>query len=371
MARGVRGRARAPRRARPIPDPRNRIGTWNGQRPESDPAEGIRATPLSSAPPQRTDEPSASGRDDEIPAVLWDILPGFSEWENAEVASAMIKNRPYSWWVENADQYRFAEQIELHYGIFEADGYWCRMPSASDRIHRPPPGYVGVYTRQLQYGLRFPLDVFVRDLLIHYNISLCQLTPTSIRRVMTYLWVCKFFKYVPNLHCFRKLHRLVPNIQSGHGSHGSGWYRIESRPPFLTMWPNDSSDKDWRGQWIWVRAPTDPGHPCVFSAPRYLAEPDPEMGSLGPPADNGPDPNLNQQNIFGKLPNRGGSGRMQHIPETWLPDTHYVFQENMLAAVGLSRKFKDGKLLRLGPRLLTTSFSSLALLFYAVPTYLS
>ncbi|XP_021768364.1 nexilin-like [Chenopodium quinoa] len=55
--------------------------------------------------------------------------------------------------------------------------FWCRMPYSDERIHRPPPGYIGVYTRQLQYGLRLPLHYFVTFVLNGYNNLLCQLNP--------------------------------------------------------------------------------------------------------------------------------------------------------------------------------------------------
>ncbi|XP_021723688.1 uncharacterized protein LOC110691060 [Chenopodium quinoa] len=105
------------------------------------------------------------------------------------------------------------------------------------------------------------------------------------------------------------------------------------------MWPNDSSDKDWRGQWIWVRVPADPEHPHFFGAPRYLSRPDPNMQDLGPEdPDAARHPSYEQMSFFGKQKNPGGTGRMKFIPTRWLLDNHYVFQEKMLAVVGLSRK---------------------------------
>ncbi|XP_021714642.1 uncharacterized abhydrolase domain-containing protein DDB_G0269086-like [Chenopodium quinoa] len=66
------------------------------------------------------------------------------------------------------------------------------------------------------------------------------------------------------------------------------------------------------------------------------------MRSLGPPdADGQRDLHILQATIFGKRENPGGTGRMKFVLETWLPDSHYAFQEHMLAAVGLSRKFRD------------------------------
>ena len=115
-----------------------------------------------------------------------------------------------------------------------------------------PPGYIGVYTRQLQFGLQFPLHSFVVEVLNGYNISLCQLTLASIRRVMTFLWVCLFYGFEPSIHVFRKLHKPMPNQQSNE-HHGAGWWRIETQRGYLTTWPNDTLDKDWQGQWIWIR----------------------------------------------------------------------------------------------------------------------
>lgn len=149
MAR-LRGR-RTGRRGQ-LRDPRDRADVWNGERVEEDPERGIPAVPLNAAGPQQGAEAGAAEQEGDLPPVLWD-------------------NTPYHWWIRHAEAYRFAKQIELHYGILEEDGYWCRMPSPTDIIHRPPPGYVGVYTRQLQYGIRFPLDPFVRDILIKYRIS--------------------------------------------------------------------------------------------------------------------------------------------------------------------------------------------------------
>ncbi|XP_021774236.1 uncharacterized protein LOC110738169 [Chenopodium quinoa] len=54
-------------------------------------------------------------------------------------------------------------------------------------------------------------------------------------------------------------------------------------------------------------------------------------------------PNYEQIHFFGKQDNPGGTGRMKYIPTRCLPDTHYAFQEKMLAVVGLNRKFR-GKL---------------------------
>lgn len=218
----------------------------------------------------------------------------------------------------------------------EEDGYWCRIPSIEDRCHRPPPGYIGVYTRQLQYGLRFPPHAFVVKLLNEYNISLAQLTHVSIWRIMTYLWVHLFYGLEPSVHCFRCTHKLMPNTHSNKW-HGPSWWQIEDERGFLSTYPNDTSDKDWRGQWIWIRAPSDEDHPNYFGGPWCLRKPDPKMFNIT-------DANHKQMELFGQSHMPRAIGRMANKPTIWLPCCHYIFQEKILVVVGLNRRYQGGKI---------------------------
>ncbi|XP_021747124.1 uncharacterized protein LOC110712973 [Chenopodium quinoa] len=66
------------------------------------------------------------------------------------------------------------------------------------------------------------------------------------------------------------------------------------------------------------------------------------MQDLGPEdPDVARHPSYEQMSFFGKQNNPEGIGRMRFIPARWLPDNHYVFQEKMLAVVGLIRKYRD------------------------------
>lgn len=156
---------------------------------------------------------------------------------------------------------------------------------------------------------------------------------------MTFVWVAIFYGFDPSIHVFRRLHNLVMNKQS-NADHGPGWWRIESKKGILTTWPNDTSDKDWRGQWIWVRAPYAAAHPNYFGGPRYLSKPDKNMSAIGSADLSSAE--LELLNLFDKLPT-GKRGRELYMPKNWLPCYHYIFQEKILAAVGLSRKYQREK----------------------------
>ena len=64
-------------------------------------------------------------------------------------------------WLERAVAKKYAAAAEIIYGIEESDGYWVRLPRDNEYIIEPPMNdghtYIGLYVRQLEYGLRFPL----------------------------------------------------------------------------------------------------------------------------------------------------------------------------------------------------------------------
>ena len=224
----------------------------------------------------------------------------------------------------------------------EVDGYWSRIPAAEDRIHRTPAGYIGVYVRMLEYGLRFPVHPFVINVLNGFNISLSQLTPLSIRRTMSYLWVCLFLGFTPDMDVFRTMFKLTPTAQAK--SQGPGWWNIQDAPGFLSSFPFKSSDKDWRGQWIWVKVPSRSDHPNFYGAPRWFVRPDKKMSLLGPPSLGKTEEK--QLAWFGRRVSAAAQGGFKSAK--WLPWAEVIFRERFLAVVGLSRRLQGGKKLGWG-----------------------
>lgn len=93
-------------------------------------------------------------------------------------------------WLRNAREGHYHRVAEDVYDIQYSQGYWCELPSPEHaRVTHPPRGFVSVYTRHLEYRLRFPLDPFVADVLVGYNITLDQLNPKSMRYIIGFRWV--------------------------------------------------------------------------------------------------------------------------------------------------------------------------------------
>ena len=259
-------------------------------------------------------------------------------WLAKDQNSVIVKNEPYEWWVKHDRKRLFARQVEEHYGVTEGDGYWCKVPSATDRLHMPPEGYTAIYVRMFEFGLRLPLDDFVTAVLIAYNISLAQLTPMSIKRLMSFLWTCIFMGLRPTLEAFNGVFKLAAITVAD----SKGWWSIQDRQGKLSAFPYVSSDKEWKGSWLWVRVPTKPNHPHLFGAPLKFTKPDPGMTAVGDLVVSEADKEV--ITWFGKKPDKDVQGKFS--PTTWLPWSQFIFQEKVLAVCGLSRQY-SGNLLNM------------------------
>lgn len=106
------------------------------------------------------------------------------------------------------------------YGMGEManTGYRLHLPESGAKITEPPESTIPVFKDQLEMGVRFPLHPFLADVLVYYNISLIQLTPFAIRRLLGFVWMCEFYDHQPNMQLFRavfKLKRVVGNTPRG------------------------------------------------------------------------------------------------------------------------------------------------------------
>ncbi|MFX6961433.1 hypothetical protein ABTH76_20680, partial [Acinetobacter baumannii] len=83
--------------------------------------------------------------------------------------AGIINTIPSRKWLETAVTKNYVAAAEILYGIMESDGYWLRLPMPDSSVVSPPGDdghtYVGVYLRQLEHGLRFPLHPFIVELL--------------------------------------------------------------------------------------------------------------------------------------------------------------------------------------------------------------
>ncbi|XP_057247061.1 uncharacterized protein LOC130589645 [Beta vulgaris subsp. vulgaris] len=151
------------------------------------------------------------------------------------------------------------EALELHYPRVARDLYHMPapyrliVPSEGSIITDCPPGHVAVYTHHFEFGLRFPLDSFLVEILNAFNVCLAQLTPLAVRNLIAYIWVIRFLDFPPTLNLFRHLHWLKKN----GSSRLAGWWSLMTADKKMTVQPKMTSLKGWQDAFFWVRVPDD------------------------------------------------------------------------------------------------------------------
>jgi hypothetical protein len=80
-------------------------------------------------------------------------------------------------------------------------------------------------------GLRFPLSMFVVDVLKTYQIFLHQITPEAIIRMGIFVWAVKSQGLEPSAKCFCNMHELLYETKA-MGKEQLLWvYRLSQRKP--------------------------------------------------------------------------------------------------------------------------------------------
>lgn len=77
--------------------------------------------------------------------------------------------------------------VHIRYCILE--DYEIELLGPDSWIDNFPPSGLGVYEEVFKVGLKFPLPLFILELLRSYGIPLCVLTPNSIRFIMKFLGI--------------------------------------------------------------------------------------------------------------------------------------------------------------------------------------
>lgn len=75
---------------------------------------------------------------------------------------------------------------------------------------------------------------------------------------------------------FHRIHCLKP-LRDDRTT--KGWWTINKKPGYLTLFPSVPSPKNWKDYW-YVVVPTALGHPFRFTAPLRFRQPDPDMNRL-------------------------------------------------------------------------------------------
>ncbi|GKV50052.1 hypothetical protein SLEP1_g56767 [Rubroshorea leprosula] len=110
-------------------------------------------------------------------------------------------------------------------------------------------GWIPVYVDHFDAGLRFPLPGLVFDLLVEYELALTQLTPNSIRFIISFMLLCVRLEVPAKAIVFRSLFqcRLCPN------SRGAKWYYLSGRDKSQLFKNVRNKVARWKRQFIFVR----------------------------------------------------------------------------------------------------------------------
>lgn len=125
------------------------------------------------------------------------------------------------------------------------------MPDPRSRMHQPPPGCLAFNVNMLEAGLRFPLEASVENILCKIDLCPAQLVPNSIRHILSFVIVTKYFDIEPSFANFWKLYSITSSKRSGE----QGWFYLTPRPrcKFLTDLPSNVGP--WKENFLFIREP--------------------------------------------------------------------------------------------------------------------
>lgn len=217
------------------------------------------------------------------------------------------------------------------------DQYWFESPNQGDEAFRPRLGRVPVYLAHLNAGVRFPLHTFIVSLLNHWRISLAQLVPTAVHRIISFIWVCTFRGVTPTVNLFLAIYRIKPY----RGNRiDKGWWTLEAvrTTEYImgTSYPRIET-KGWTREFVWLRVPTLATEPhCYLPRMEFVIPMEPGFLSLSLL-----DPRERDAwNDFRCYPAQGkGSAE----PVVWLPHIDLIRNEPYLVIGGLSQFYTQGK----------------------------
>ncbi|MFS8033986.1 hypothetical protein Hanom_Chr17g01575931 [Helianthus anomalus] len=118
-------------------------------------------------------------------------------------------------------------------------------PGCDISIDRCPPGSVALYCRHFEFSnLRYPFSNFVLNILEYYSVSLSQIHPQGLARVMHFEVLCPASGYDPTLLSFRRIFRLAKN---------GDWFIFEtSQVDTCLVSSMVSSLSVWNDRFFWV-----------------------------------------------------------------------------------------------------------------------
>jgi Putative gypsy type transposon len=230
--------------------------------------------------------------------------------------------------------------MEDHYN-FGAD-YKVTTPGEKDTICCPPVGHIGIYLKDLEYGLRFPLHPRVQAILEAMGVAIGQLMPLAIRTIVGFVWICLWKQEAPTVNLFRRLHCLQKV---------KGWYALMTEANYVTVNPKLTSSKNWKDRFVFVGVPDDFPLPRTFEHRVNLrCEGPAERSRLAPGqtkmSASSVRLNADERRLFEYF--RAIQGTRSKKCENWLPPMQIICQDEPLGLLGLIPSLSQGKWGRYG-----------------------
>ena len=251
---------------------------------------------------------------------------------NKKKYETVSKQYPGSSYLEDCKKYQFHVAADKLYCF--GPGYNFVIPSADSSVCNPPDGTTTVYLKHLEFGLRFPLNPEVKNILKAMNVALCQLHPICIRKIVGFVWTCKFLGFTPSVNVFRWLHRLTFDSKLG-------FWSIRTTDNYMTSYPKLESVKNWKERFLFLKVPLDWELPTHFrdSVRERLEPPNEWIKGECAPISSVTLTQTEQLTVeyFKKAPK-------EEKPLNWLPHVQVISQDEYLSRVGMIPGMSAGML---------------------------
>ena len=115
------------------------------------------------------------------------------------------------------------------------------------------------------FSIRFPLHPFFSQILCHFHLSLNQLLPQATRKIMSFIWTCKYMKLPLTLNLFKSLFKLDENKNKP-------FITFSSINGAMVVYLELNDLKEYKDKIIWVRVPKTRGQPFRCMPPVFWSK---------------------------------------------------------------------------------------------------
>jgi hypothetical protein len=136
-----------------------------------------------------------------------------------------------------------------------------------------PSGSMALYCRHFEFAnLRHPFSVFLLNVLEYYRVSLGQIHPHGVGRVLHFECLCRALGYDPTLLMFRRFFRLAKN---------GDWFTFEGSSVETNLLSSHvTTVGQWKTKFFWVSESILPFKPVWRSPEAVLNEAEPSESEL-------------------------------------------------------------------------------------------